>query len=536
MTQPRRPVALVVLDGWGIAPPGPGNAVALAHTPVFDALMAHYPHTQLSASGLDVGLPAGQMGNSEVGHLNLGAGRVVYQHLTRISLELARDGFASNMALRTACEAARATGGALHLIGLASTGGVHAHIAHLVAIVRLAAGIGVADIRIHAITDGRDVAPDASLVDLVWLESQLAAVSASHAGVTARIVTVVGRFWAMDRDARWERTHLAWELFAHGRGRHAASADAAVRESHVDGITDEFVEPYVIGAAGSGMAESDVVVFTNFRPDRMRQLVPALVLSAFTAFPRGPDTALPVHAATFTEYDPAWGLPVAFAPDRPANVLADVLELHSIGQLHAAETEKYPHVTYFFNGGREASHRGELRELAPSPRDVATYDLRPEMSAAEVADRFIRRWLGPDVDFGIINFANPDMVGHSGVIGATIEAVETADQQLGRVLDAVRSRGGSAIVTADHGNAETLLTDLGTPHTAHTTNLVPCICVGDAHRVLRAGGRLADIAPTVLELLGLPVPQEMTGRSLLSVARRGSAAPAAPASPPSSRA
>jgi 2,3-bisphosphoglycerate-independent phosphoglycerate mutase len=510
------------LDGWGIAPPGPGNAVELAHTPVFDALHAANPTATLAASGLDVGLPDGQIGNSEVGHLNLGAGRVVYQDLTRIDRAISDGSFDDARAFQRAADAATAGRGVLHIVGLASFGGVHSKLTHIVEIARMAARRGVREVLVHAITDGRDVSPSASLVDMEWLERELGDIEATIDGSRARIVSVVGRYWAMDRDNRWERTKRAWDLLVNRDGKRAASARDAVRQSHDDGITDEFVEPWVIALdePGDGIDPGDPVIFANFRPDRMRQLVPALTSAKFDHFERG-RRYRPVHtAACMCEYDPAFELSIAFPPSEIVDTLADVIAASDLGQLHVAETEKYAHVTYFFNGGVETLHAGEERRLADSPRDVPTYDLNPEMSCAQVADLFCEGIADEHVAFAIINFANPDMVGHTGVIPAAVRGCEAVDVALARVVAAVHARGGTCIITADHGNAEQMLTEDGEPHTAHTTNLVPLILAaapGSPASSISSirSGRLADIAPTALDLLGLVQPSAMDGRSLL---------------------
>jgi 2,3-bisphosphoglycerate-independent phosphoglycerate mutase len=516
------PVALVILDGWGIAPDGPGNAVALADTPTFDQLIADEPHGTLVASGIDVGLPEGQIGNSEVGHLNLGAGRVVYQDLTRIDLAISDGTFYDAPALVQACKLAAAGRGVLHIVGLASFGGVHSHLEHIVAIARMAARLNVREIRVHAITDGRDVAPDASRSDMEWLERKLGRIEASEDGCRARVASVIGRYWAMDRDHRWDRTKRAWDLLVHREGRRAVSARDAVRISHEAGITDEFVEPFVIAhdEVGEGIDPGDAVIFANFRPDGMRQLVPALCASVFEGFDRGSSYRPVRHVACMCEYDATFALPVAFPPHILVDTLADVVAAHGLGQLHVAETEKYAHVTYFFNGGMEAIHAGEVRSLADSPRDVPTYDHKPEMAAARVADLFIAGLADPNVGFAIVNFANPDMVGHTGVIPAAITACEAVDAALARVLDAVYARGGVALVTADHGNAEQMLTADGRPHTAHTTNRVPFVVSAAGGAISRGitgmrSGRLADVAPTVLDLLAIEQPAAMTGTSLL---------------------
>ena len=498
-------LALVILAGWGLAPPGPGNAVSLASTPVFDELWSSYPRTRLSASGRDVGLPDGQMGNSEVGHLNLGAGAVVKQDLARIDDAIADGSLFENDALRAACGAARRSPrGRLHLMGLVSDGGVHSGWEHLEALIELAAREGVPDLIVHAFTDGRDTLPRSSAGYVAELERWL-----RHAG---RIGTVSGRYYAMDRDRRWERTKLAYDAIVHAKGVTAASAAAAIAAFHESGETDEFIRPTVIGAY-DGMADGDVVVHFNFRPDRARQLVRALGEEGFAAFPRGrPPT---IALTTLTEYQEGWPYPAAFPPSVPATTLAEVLASQGARQLHVAETEKYAHVTYFFNGGREAEWEGEERCLVDSPRDVPTYDHRPEMSARAAADEFASRWRADDFRFGILNFANPDMVGHTGVIPAAVAAIEAVDECLGRVVAVVHETGGALIVTADHGNADNMLEPDGSPNTAHSTNPVPFIVTSRAVG-LREGGILADVAPTALELLGIEQPAGMTGRSLLT--------------------
>ena len=488
-TQASRRVCLVILDGWGLAPPGPGNAVDLAETPVFDRLWAEHPHTQLTACGRAVGLPEGQMGNSEVGHLNLGAGAVVRQDLTRIDDAVADGSFARNEVLHRACALARERG-RLHLMGLVSAGGVHASMDHLRALIELAADEGVPDTIVHAFTDGRDTSPDSGAGYVAEVEG--------WGG--ARIATVSGRYYAMDRDRRRERTELAYDAIVGGRSKHSAeTGEAAVRAAYDRGETDEFIVPTLVGAEGR-VREGDAVVFFNFRPDRARQLSEAL----------GPD----VELTTLTEYHEDWDYPIAFPPERPRATLAEYLADRGMKQLHVAETEKYAHVTYFFNGGEEEPYPGEERSLVDSPRDVPTYDHKPEMSAREAAQAFVERWEAGDHAFGIINFANPDMVGHTGSIPAAVSACETVDECLGRVVEAVHGSGGVCIVTADHGNADNMLEPDGSPNTAHSLNPVPLIVTADAAE-LRDGGILADVAPTALELMGLPQPPEMTGRSLL---------------------
>ncbi len=511
-------VALVILDGWGLAPPGPGNCVAAADTPVFDALWERGPRTTLTASGRAVGLPDGQMGNSEVGHLNLGAGRIVDQDLVRIDDAVARGELDTHPVLARAVQRAVEAGRHIHVIGLCSTGGVHSHQSHVVALARAVRrlGAGSGEVIVHAITDGRDVSPTASLQDLQDLDAELGPMGV-HVG------SVIGRYWAMDRDRRWERTQRAWELLVHGAGAPARSAHLAAVASHESSISDEFIEPHLVVEPEGPMpriADGDLVIHANFRPDRTRQLCHALVDEDFDGFDRG-DGWPRVDLVTMTRYDELLDVPVLFAPHDVTDTLADVLAAAGLGQLHVAETEKYAHVTYFFNGGVEAEHAGEERRLVHSPRDVATYDERPEMSATAAADAFIEGLASPDVAFGIINFANPDMVGHTGSIPAATAAVEHVDAELGRVLEAVRARGGVAIVTADHGNAEQLLDEGGRPHTAHTTNPVPLVVDGldePAAAALREGGILADVAPTVLDLLGVAQPPAMTGRTLLDPA------------------
>jgi len=495
----------VILDGWGLAPPGPGNAVSLARTPVFDELWASCPHNELSASGRDVGLPDGQMGNSEVGHLNLGAGAVVKQDLARIDDAIADGSFFENPALLAACEAARRSPrGRLHLMGLVSDGGVHSGWEHLEACIELAAREGVPDLVLHAFTDGRDTLPRSSPGYLTEVERWL-----RQAG---RIGTVSGRYYAMDRDRRWERTKLAFDAIVHGRGAAAPNAGDAIASSHEGGETDEFVRPTVVGDY-DGMADGDVAVHFNFRPDRARQLVRALAEPGFDEFPRGPFTR--IELTTFAEYQEGWPYPVAFPPKTPVTTLAAVLAAAGARQLHVAETEKYAHVTYFFNGGREQEWEGEDRCLVESPRDVPTYDHKPEMSARAAADEFVGRWRDGGYRFGILNFANPDMVGHTGVIPAAVAAIEAVDECLGRVVGAVHATGGACIVTADHGNADNMLEPDGAPNTAHSTNPVPVIVTARGVQ-LRDGGVLADVAPTALELLGFETPAGMSGHSLLA--------------------
>jgi 2,3-bisphosphoglycerate-independent phosphoglycerate mutase len=502
---------LIVLDGWGLAEPGPGNAVSLARTPVFDELWSRYPHTTLTTWGRAVGLPEGQMGNSEVGHLNLGAGAVVRQDLMRIDDAIADGELAANEVLRAAFEGAER----VHLLGLVSDGGVHSSLAHLKALIGLGRELDShppPDVVVHAFTDGRDTLPHSGAGFLAEID-----------GVPgARVGSVVGRYWAMDRDRRWDRTGRAYEMLLHGRAPYRAqSGEQAVREAYERGETDEFIEPTLVGDEAR-VRPGDSVLCFNFRPDRMRQLVRALAEPGFgdhgedlPGWP-GRDGAAPVERlTTLTEYEEGWPYPVAFAPERPATTLAEAVAEHGTRQLHVAETEKYPHVTYFFNGGEEAPLQGEQRELVASPRDVPTYDHKPEMSAPEAADAFAAAWEGGDYTFGIINFANADMVGHTGVIPAAVRAIETVDRCLATVLDAVHRSGGACLVTADHGNADHMLEPDGSPNTAHSLNPVPAIVTCPSVS-LRDGGILADVAPTILRLLEIAQPPVMTGQSLIA--------------------
>jgi 2,3-bisphosphoglycerate-independent phosphoglycerate mutase len=570
-------VCLVVLDGWGLAAPGPGNAVSLARTPVFDELWAGYPHTTLTACGAAVGLPEGQMGNSEVGHLNLGAGAVVKQDLVRIGEAIADGSLGRNEVLRAAF-AGEAVGGQadlqagsptgygdlrgvpqvpadqspsrIHLLGLVSDGGVHSSLEHLRALITLAGELAPsADVVVHAFTDGRDTLPHAGVDYLAELDRT----------PDVRVGSVVGRYWAMDRDRRWERTQRAYDMLVHGRAPYrASSGEQAVREAYERGETDEFIEPTLVGAEAR-IRPSDSVLCFNFRPDRMREIVRALAepgfgegfgetlarvaaeaggdASAGADAPAGGDTVVESPAgadsedlpgwegrggappvsrlATLTEYEEGWPYPVAFAPQRPAITLSHVIALEGARQLHVAETEKYPHVTYFFNGGEETPYSGERRELVASPRDVPTYDHKPQMSAREAATAFVGAWTEDRPEFGIVNFANADMVGHTGVIPAAVAAIETVDECLGVVLDVVGTSGGVCVVTADHGNADHMLEPDGSPNTAHSLNPVPLIVTAPGLTLRAQGGILADVAPTVLDLLGIAQPVEMTGRSLI---------------------
>jgi 2,3-bisphosphoglycerate-independent phosphoglycerate mutase len=498
-------LALIILDGWGLAEPGPGNAISLAQTPVFDRLWAEYPHTQLSAQGRDVGLPDGQMGNSEVGHLNLGAGAIVKQDLARIDDAVADGSFFENEALLAACERARnSPRGRLHLLGLVSDGGVHSGWEHIEACIELASQEGVPDLVVHAFTDGRDTLPHGGRAYVPELERWLRA--------AGRVGTVSGRYYGMDRDTRWERTKLAYDAIVHATGLHADSALAAVEEAYERGETDEFIKPTVIGDY-DGAAAGDVAVFFNFRPDRARQMTRALAEPGFDEFPLAGGPTLDL--TTMTEYRKGWPYPVVFPEARPKTTLAATIAESGGRQLHVAETEKYAHVTYFFNGGVEQEYEGEEHCLVQSPRDVPTYDHKPEMSAAAAAETFVTHWRDGSYRFGIINFANPDMVGHTGVIPAAVAAVEAVDHELGKVVEAVLAKGGACIVTADHGNCDHMLEPDGSPNTAHSLNPVPLIVTAQGFE-LRSSGILADVAPTALQLLGIPQPSPMTGRSLIA--------------------
>jgi 2,3-bisphosphoglycerate-independent phosphoglycerate mutase len=501
----RRPVALVILDGFGMSEPSGGNAITLARKPNLDALLASCPWSTLSASGLAVGLPEGQMGNSEVGHLNMGAGRVVYQELTRIDKAIADGSLLENRVLIDAMDAAIAEGKAVHFMGLLSDGGVHSHQEHLYALLRMAVGRGATRIFVHALLDGRDVPPTSGLGYVRKLQGVLAELG--H----GRIATVMGRYYAMDRDNRWERVERAWRAIALGEGGTASSADGAVEASYAAEVTDEFVVPVVV-EPDAALADGDAFIFFNFRPDRAREITRALVDPAFTGFARPVFPQL--RYVCLTEYDPTIPAPVAFPKDLPCCVLADVLAEAGLRQLHIAETEKYAHVTFFFNGGVEVPKEGEERVLVPSPK-VPTYDLQPEMSAPEVTRRLAEAIRDDRADFYVVNYANCDMVGHTGVLPAAIAAVEAVDAAVGEIVAAIRERGGCAIITADHGNAEQMVDAAGGAFTAHTVDPVPLICVCDTVSRVEEGGILADVAPSVLALLGIPAPAEWTGHSLL---------------------
>jgi 2,3-bisphosphoglycerate-independent phosphoglycerate mutase len=505
-----KPIMLLIRDGWGINPGGRaaaavnGDATLLARTPFHDELYKTYPQARLSAIGLDVGLPAGQMGNSEVGHMNLGAGRIVYQELTRINKAIADGTLAQNKVLQETF--AKARGSRLHFLGLVSDGGVHSHYAHLVALANAAKEAGVSDIIVHAFTDGRDTSPTGGADFLYTLHREL---QPSGAG----IATVVGRYYAMDRDKRWERTRLVWDAIVFGEGKICEqSLSAALTQEYAQGKTDEFLQPLIFGMPNEQrIRDADVVFFFNFRADRARQLSQAFIFPEFKGFDRRVQPK--VHYVTMTEYDETYGVPFAFGPEGFANILGEVVSRAGKKQLRIAETEKYPHVTYFFNAGNETPSPDEDRTIIPSPK-VATYDLKPEMSAAEVTETVLARMA--DYDLIILNFANPDMVGHTGVVEAGIKAVETVDACCSRIIPKLLSLGGKALVTADHGNCELMRNPDGSPNTAHTTNLVHLVYVAEDSSSFQVNdGILADVAPTLLFLLGLEKPAEMTGQNLL---------------------
>ncbi|MBB6694209.1 2,3-bisphosphoglycerate-independent phosphoglycerate mutase [Cohnella xylanilytica] len=506
-----KPVALIILDGFGLREETHGNAVAQAKKPNFDRFWSTYPHTQLTAQGEAVGLPEGQMGNSEVGHLNIGAGRIVYQDLTRITKSIREGDFFENETLLGAVRHAKQNGKKLHLYGLLSDGGVHSHIAHCFALLELAKKEGLTEVYVHAFLDGRDVAPDSAVGYLQQLQAKIEVLG------VGKIATVQGRYYAMDRDKRWDRVEKSYRAMVYGEGPTYTDPIQAVKESYEKSVMDEFVMPTVIvGADGKpvGLVEAeDAVVFFNFRPDRAIQLSNVFTNEDFRGFDRGEKFPKNLYFVCLTLFSESVGGFVAYKPKELDNTLGEVLVQQGKTQLRIAETEKYPHVTFFFSGGRDIQLPGETRILINSPK-VATYDLKPEMSAYEVADAAVKEIEADKHDAIILNFANPDMVGHSGMLEPTIKAVEATDECLGKVVDAILAKGGVAVIIADHGNADMVIDDQGRPFTAHTTNPVPCI-VTKQGVTLRDGGILADVAPTLLKLLELPQPKEMTGVSLI---------------------
>ena len=501
---PRRPVILIILDGFGLNPSKANNAIAIADTPKFDDYFAHYPHCALQASGLAVGLPDGQMGNSEVGHMSLGSGCVVKQDLVLIDAAIADGSFYENPVLTAAARAAAAQGRPVHLMGLVSDGGVHSHVTQLVALIELCRRQGARPM-VHVFTDGRDTPPRSAKAFLPPVEEALAAAG-------GQIATVIGRYYAMDRDQRWERTEIAWRGLVDGEGRHAATAAAGIDLAYAAGEDDEFIRPTIIAGAEL-IKDGDHVIHFNFRKDRPRQMVEAFFQPDFKPFHRHGVTG--VQVTCIMEYDATYGLPFAFDHDIPHVTLGQILSDAGIPQFHCAETEKFAHVTFFFNGGRGDPFPGEERVLIPSPK-VATYDLQPEMSASAVADAVITALDSRAFPFIVVNFANGDMVGHTAVRESVIEAVRTLDREAGRVMDAAKAQGYSIILTADHGNCDEMIDPAsGEPHTQHTVYPVPCLVADEIQWRLSTGGGLAEIAPTVLQLMGLPKPKQMQGRSLL---------------------
>ncbi len=504
-----RPIAIIIMDGFGISPTQEGNAIAHASKPNLERLWKEYPTTTLKASGLAVGLPRGQMGNSEVGHLNLGGGRIVYQDLTRISLAVEKGTFASNPVLHEAMNLARKGDSKLHLIGLLSDGGVHSHITHLYALLEMARSMDLSRVFVHAILDGRDVPPRSALGYFRDLEEKF---SQTGTGSTA---TVSGRYYTMDRDRRWERVEKAYRCLVYGEGLRADSAEEAVRKGYDRGENDEFIMPTVVDDKGM-VDDGDSIIFFNFRPDRAREITRAFVDKDFQEFATKP---IRVHYTCMTQYDATLNAPVAFPAENLTDTLGEVVSRAGLKQLRIAETEKYAHVTYFFNGGKEEVNPGEDRVLIPSPK-VATYDLQPQMSAYEVRDELLARLDSGRYDLVVLNFANPDMVGHTGIFEAAVKAVEVVDGCVGEIVNRILSLGGAVLLTADHGNAEKMQdSDTGQPHTAHTTNPVPISLITSDRKSyrLREDGILADVAPTALELMHIPQPEAMTGRTLRSI-------------------
>ena len=509
---PKQPLLLMILDGWGLNPHPENNAIAQARTPNMTRLSAEYPCTGIGTSGMSVGLPEGQMGNSEVGHLNIGAGRIVYQDLTRIGKAIDDGDFFTNPVLLDCISRTKATGGRLHLAGLLSDGGVHSHETHLYALLELAKQQGLTEVFVHCLMDGRDTPPKSGAEYIARLEERIAEIG------VGTISTVIGRYYAMDRDNRWERVEKAYGAMVYGEGTECVTAAQAIDRSYLAGEGDEFVRPSVIFSEGKPLGQvrdGDGFIFFNFRSDRAREITRTLTDPEFKGFSR---RFLPKLASyvCMTTYDETFNLPVAFASEELRNILGEVVSKAGLMQLRIAETEKYAHVTFFFNGGNEVPFPGEERCLIPSPKDVPTYDKKPEMSAFLVTEELLRRLDNGANDMIVLNFANADMVGHTGILAAAIKAIEAVDNCIGRLVEKVLSLGGRAIITADHGNAEIMADVDGGPHTAHTTDRVPLILVDEARKEVKLhSGILADIAPTILEILGLPKPPEMTGKSLI---------------------
>lgn len=509
MSMPK-PIALIIMDGFGLCDTVVGNAIAQANKPNYDRYMQKYPYTTLTTCGEAVGLPEGQMGNSEVGHLNIGAGRIVYQDLTRITKSIREGDFFSNETLLTAVRKAKDNHKALHIYGLLSDGGVHSHIDHALAMLELCVHEGLKHVYIHAFLDGRDVAPDSSNTYIEKLQAKIAEVGVGH------IATVQGRYYAMDRDKRWDRVEKSYRAMVYGEGPKYRDPIAAVKQSYSQSIHDEFIRPTVIvdeyNQPVGLVQEGDSVVFMNFRPDRAIQLGQVFTNDDFRSFDRGPGFPKNLHFVALTLFAETVGGYVAYSPKKLDNTLGEVLVQHGKKQLRIAETEKYPHVTFFFSGGRDVKLAGEKRILIDSPK-VATYDLKPEMSAYELAETAVHEIYAESFDVMVLNFANPDMVGHSGMLEPTIKAVEVTDECMGKVVEAVLEKGGVCLITADHGNADRVIDEKGRPFTAHTTNPVPFIVTSNEVK-LREGGILADIAPTILDFMSIPQPAEMTGQSL----------------------
>lgn len=538
----------MILDGWGWREEKNGNAIAIADTPNWDKILKKYPYTTIKASGMAVGLPEGTMGNSEVGHLNIGAGRVVYQEFTRINKSIEDGDFFKNKILKKTFADLKKSGGTLHLMGLCSDIGVHSHLNHLYALIDLAVGEGIKNVRIHCFTDGRDSPPDSGLAYIKQIEDKiqdverrtLACQSSSGGPNVVRIATVIGRYYAMDRDRRWDRIERAYSAIVDGVGKKYSSAIEAIEASYKEGVTDEFIVPTVIepltpatkssagrqpspppnnrrtGTRGEGVNDNDVVIFFNFRADRARQLTRAMTDAGLGEFKRRVPRLS--NFVTMTQYDEKFALPVVFSPERMKNIFGEIISKGGLTQLRIAETEKYAHVTYFFNGGEEKIFKNEDRCLIPSPRDVPTYDKKPQMSAFEVTDEVVKRANSDRYDVIILNFANPDMVGHTGILEAAVKAVEAVDKCIGRILDVVLQKNGAILIMSDHGNCEEMIDERGEPQTAHTTDLVPFILIGNGYEraKLKTGGALCDVAPTMLELLKIKKPADMTGSSLIN--------------------
>ncbi|HIT55581.1 TPA: 2,3-bisphosphoglycerate-independent phosphoglycerate mutase [Candidatus Galligastranaerophilus intestinigallinarum] len=499
-------VLLCILDGWGISNDTKYNAVYSANTPNYDNFMKNMSHTTIHADGLNVGLPEGQMGNSEVGHLNIGAGRIVYQELTRINKAIAEGDFFKNEEFLNAINHVKKNNSSLHIYGLVSSGGVHSAMNHLEALIKMAADNGLSDVYVHAFLDGRDTPPESAETFLAEIEETLKKYN------LPKIASIIGRYWAMDRDKRWERIEKAYNCLVLGEGNKADSSKEAILNSYKNGKTDEFVEPVNIG--GKRISDNDAVIFFNYRPDRAREITRAIAFKDFDGFNRK-KVLNNLYYVCMTQYDETFGLPVAFKPQKLVNILGEVLDANNIKQFRTAETEKYAHITFFFNGGVEEPNKLETRKLVASPK-VATYDLKPEMSAYEVCDNVLEALDNKDYGFILVNFANPDMVGHTGVMEAAVKACSAVDECVGKIAEKALKNGVKMIITADHGNAEWMFNEqTNAPQTAHTTNIVPFIIVDSEKYNLKETGALCDIAPTILDLMGIKQPSEMTGHSMI---------------------